>query len=374
MTTYTNLGIKQIDTGDEAGAWGVSTNTNFDYFDKAIVGYSEVTLTTAGSTGAPNLLEVLDYAPSAGRSRIIEFKSAADLGGNAYVQISPNDFQGYYFVRNSLPGARSVILFQGNWDASRDFEVTAGADVIVFCTGTGGTSTVKNLLAGLQISSVISGDITGNTITALVQFVGPGTGLTGTATTLNIGGNAATSTSSTNVAVTNDISSSGVFYPSFVINTTGNQGIRTSSTKLTYQPSTGTFTATALSGTTVTGTTVTGTTVNGTTILATGSYRETRVAMASATAIDLSAGNYFQKTISGATTFTVTNVPSSGTAASIILDLTNGGSAVITWWSGVKWAGGTAPTLTSSGRDALGFYTFDGGTTWTGLLLGKNFS
>lgn len=99
--------------------------------------------------------------------------------------------------------------------------------------------------------------------------------------------------------------------------------------------------------------------------------RETRTAMG-ANAIDLATGNFFTKTISGATTFTVSNVPASGTAASFILDLTNGGSGTITWWSGVKWAGGTAPTLTASGRDVLGFYTHDGGTTWTGLVLAKD--
>jgi hypothetical protein len=103
----------------------------------------------------------------------------------------------------------------------------------------------------------------------------------------------------------------------------------------------------------------------------TGGIREARIAMG-ASDISLTAGNYFTKTISGATTLTVSNVPSSGTAGSFILDLTNGGSATITWWSGVKWAGGTAPTLTSSGRDVLGFFTHDGGTTWTGLVLGKD--
>ena len=97
--------------------------------------------------------------------------------------------------------------------------------------------------------------------------------------------------------------------------------------------------------------------------------KETKVAIA-ASNIDLTLGNYFTKTISGTTTFTVSNVPTTGTASSFILDLTNGGSATITWWSGMKWAGGTAPTLTASGRDALGFYTYDGGTTWTGLILG----
>lgn len=100
-------------------------------------------------------------------------------------------------------------------------------------------------------------------------------------------------------------------------------------------------------------------------------YNETKVAIA-ASAIDLATANYFSKTISGATTFTVSNTPTTGTAISFILDLTNGGSATITWWSGMKWAGGTAPTLTTAGRDVLGFFTYDGGTTWTGLVLGKD--
>jgi len=99
---------------------------------------------------------------------------------------------------------------------------------------------------------------------------------------------------------------------------------------------------------------------------------ETRVAMG-ANNVDLSAGNYFTKTLSaGSVSLTVSNTPASGTAASFILDLTNGGTATITWWSGMKWAGGAAPTLTSSGRDVLGFFTHDGGTTWSGLLLGKD--
>ena len=99
--------------------------------------------------------------------------------------------------------------------------------------------------------------------------------------------------------------------------------------------------------------------------------REVRVAM-SANAIDLSAGNVFTKTISGATTFTVSNTPTTGTAASFILELTNAGSAAITWFSGVKWAGGTAPTLTAAGVDVLGFYSHDGGTTWRGMMLAKD--
>ncbi|MBC3906204.1 hypothetical protein [Undibacterium umbellatum] len=101
------------------------------------------------------------------------------------------------------------------------------------------------------------------------------------------------------------------------------------------------------------------------------STKTTKVPMNSGTSIDLEAGELFTKTISSATTLSLANVPGSGVAA-FMLDLTNGGSATITWWSGIKWPGGTAPTLTVSGRDTLGFFTHDGGTTWTGLVLGKD--
>ena len=98
--------------------------------------------------------------------------------------------------------------------------------------------------------------------------------------------------------------------------------------------------------------------------------KETKVAMAAA-AIDLATGNYFTKTITGAITLTLSNVPAAGTAISFILDVTNGSAYAITYFSGVKWAAGTAPTLSASGRDVLGFFSHDGGTTWNGFVLGK---
>ena len=88
--------------------------------------------------------------------------------------------------------------------------------------------------------------------------------------------------------------------------------------------------------------------------------------------IDLRAAGYFSKTITANTTFSVLNVPNTGTAVTFLLDLTNGGSFSITWWSGVKWSNGLAPSLTASGRDVLGFFTHDGGITWSGLVIGRD--
>ena len=102
-------------------------------------------------------------------------------------------------------------------------------------------------------------------------------------------------------------------------------------------------------------------------------YGETKVAMA-AHAVDLSLGNVQTYTLSGNQTLTFTNPPASGTSGSFTLLVTNGGSATLTWPTSVDWAGGTAPTLTASGIDAMVFTTIDGGTIWYGFAAGLDLS
>lgn len=85
-----------------------------------------------------------------------------------------------------------------------------------------------------------------------------------------------------------------------------------------------------------------------------------------ATSINLSNGNYFTATTTGSTTWTFSGQLSSSFNG-FILKLTNGGSATQTWPTGIKWPGGTAPTLTTSGIDVLVFITDDNGTTWRGI-------
>jgi hypothetical protein len=95
------------------------------------------------------------------------------------------------------------------------------------------------------------------------------------------------------------------------------------------------------------------------------------VVTVAASAIDCNAGNFFIKTASGALTWTIINVPSTG-AFTFILELTNGGTGTQTWFTNTKWPGGTAPTLVASGVDVLGFITDDGGTTWRGVQMMKD--
>lgn len=101
-------------------------------------------------------------------------------------------------------------------------------------------------------------------------------------------------------------------------------------------------------------------------------YKETvnaRGSISGAQTIDLSLGTVVTATITTTTTFTITNTPAATSGVSFVLVLTNGGAGAITWPTSVKWPGGTAPTLTASGRDRIFFMTHDGGTTWDANAL-----
>ena len=89
----------------------------------------------------------------------------------------------------------------------------------------------------------------------------------------------------------------------------------------------------------------------------------------SGTAIDCSLGNYFTKTITGATAFTFTNIPASGTEYSMTVELDLNGNNGVTWPTSVKWPADTAPTITDGKTQLFMFVTVDGGTKWRGGTL-----
>ena len=88
-------------------------------------------------------------------------------------------------------------------------------------------------------------------------------------------------------------------------------------------------------------------------------------AISGSVTIDLSAGLSVSATVDGAVTLTFSNVPTDGTVV-IVLRLTNGGSAVVTWPLEISWADSAAPTLTEVGTDMVVLMTDDGGANWWG--------
>ena len=86
---------------------------------------------------------------------------------------------------------------------------------------------------------------------------------------------------------------------------------------------------------------------------------------------NIALGNVHTATVDTSTnTFTFSNPSATGKSCSFTLILTNGGSQTVNWPGAVDWAGGDAPTLTTSGVDILTFMTIDAGTIWYGFAAG----
>lgn len=94
--------------------------------------------------------------------------------------------------------------------------------------------------------------------------------------------------------------------------------------------------------------------------------------------IDCSAGEVHDITLNAATvTLSFSNPPASGKPMNLFLYLRQdaSGSRVVSWPASVKWAGGSAPTLTTSANklDIIELHSADGGANWRGRVYGLNY-
>lgn len=167
-STYTtNLGIEKIESGAQTGVWGTTTNTNLDIIDQGVNGVHVETLAVPGNSSSPNTLPITDGATSAGRNKFIEFADGGDLGATAYVQLTPNDAEKVVFMRNSLSGGRSIIVFQGTYNASNDFEIPNGKDVALKFDGAGVGAVVTNVFDSLKAGGISLAS--GSTVTSILD-------------------------------------------------------------------------------------------------------------------------------------------------------------------------------------------------------------
>ena len=134
-STYTdNTGIELIGSGEQAGAWGTTTNNNLKIIDRALNG--SVTLTITGDT----TLSTTDGSLSNGQFKIVIL---AGSPGSAYnLLISPNDQQKWYFIKNS--SGQTATVKQGGGSGST-VAVATGLTAILFADGTGSNANVSSI-------------------------------------------------------------------------------------------------------------------------------------------------------------------------------------------------------------------------------------
>jgi len=153
----TSLGIEEMGSGDQSGAWGTTTNYNWDIIDR-IAAYSAVPI-----SGTTHTLTVRAASPSSGSSnvqdgmyRVIKFTGA--LGANNTVTIAPNTTAAYFVFINATTdsggsGPYSVIISQGS---GANITVPNGSSAVVYCDGAGSGAAVVDALANLYVSDSIT--------------------------------------------------------------------------------------------------------------------------------------------------------------------------------------------------------------------------
>ena len=333
-STYSSLKIELIGTGDQAGTWGNTTNTNLGTaIEEAVTGSANVTFASA------NVAIALADTNAAQTARNLRLNLVGTISSVQTLFVPAIEKQ--YLVTNGL--SNSVIISNGS-NASptgTSFTLPAGRSTIVFNDGTN----INDVIT--YVSSLGNVTITGGTANALT--------LTNvTITSGSITSNAATFT---NVSITsgniNAVTSNASTFSNATLNTvTINGGTANGLTSTNV-----TITSGSANGVTISNSTLVSSQFNAYTEGITTGYVNT----GSAFTLNIANSTIITANLSATCTFTM---PTATAGKSFILIITGSSNANATF-TGVKFAANTAPTITTNGnKDILSFIA--DGTNWYG--------
>lgn len=351
-SSYSNGGLELIATGEKSGTWGTITNDNLQILERMAHGVGSVALSNATTT---HTLTTTDGALSDGQYKTLIF-TGGDVSATNTVTLSATDQQRVFLVINSTGSSQDLTLAQGSGST---VTIPDGKSAFCYCDGTGAAANVVDLTTTLKALDTISTQnsnavtITGGSVTGITDLTvadgGTGAstaagalinlGLTATAAEINtLDGFTGTYTDLN----TTDVTTLGTSEPNKCVTADANGDVN-----LTQE-------------------------------LKAKSYNETFLTANSSsntTTLDLESANVFATTLTENTTFSFTNPPSTGTAYTFTLKITQDISAsgyTVTWPAAVDWPDGITPSLTTtaSAVDILVFMTHDGGTTWYGFVAG----
>mgnify|MGYP003114733716 CR=1 FL=1 len=147
-STYTgNGGLEKIGTGEQAGTWGTTSNTNLDLVDRMLNGVTTLTI-----TGDRDLV-TSDGTLADGHHKVLLL--AGTPGAGFTIEIKPNDQQKFFFIKNST--GQLATFTQGS---GANATVANGASAILAADGAGSSAVVTNI--GTDVLSDASPQLGGN--------------------------------------------------------------------------------------------------------------------------------------------------------------------------------------------------------------------
>ena len=148
-SSYSDLGLELMATGENAGTWGDKTNANLQLIEQLTGGYLEVSI--AG--GAQTTELDIDNGALTGKAQNRVIKLTGSITGNQTVTF-PVNTENFYFIDNSTSGAYTVQLKAASGSgATVTLATTDKATHIIYCDGVA-TNT------GVYDTGIGEGDVT----------------------------------------------------------------------------------------------------------------------------------------------------------------------------------------------------------------------
>ena len=169
MPTYVNnLRLTELNTGEGAGTWGTTTNSNLEFIGEAL-GYNPQ---AAFASDADATTTVADGATDPARAFYFKVTSGASLTATRTLTIAPNTVSRVMYIENATSGSQSIAISQGS---GGNVTIANGEAAIVYLDGAGSGAAVVDANTALSTTKI-------NTATLAIG----GTAVTSTAAELNL--------------------------------------------------------------------------------------------------------------------------------------------------------------------------------------------
>ena len=166
-SSYSDLGLELMVTGENAGTWGDKTNSNLNLIQQAVGGYEAITLTSGGTV----TLAMTDATLSTARNMIIKFATAT-IAASTICTIPDGIEKFYIFDCSGLTDANNLTIKTVSGTGFSPTTAGAASSKIfaAYSDGTNITEISLNTLGGtiataqLEASSVTSAILADNAV------------------------------------------------------------------------------------------------------------------------------------------------------------------------------------------------------------------